>query len=145
MDFLAYLKKTGFADVASAGETGFNSSPKTRGMLVRARKPGLQNQKSVASSITAETHAPLDAEGASKELSANIDTLLQRGITLGAEKIKLIDTDGFKKGLKLRTVDFKKKKKKKKKSPYIYRYRPRIPSVNSNFFPNKETHPCLKN
>jgi hypothetical protein len=48
MDFLAYLRNTGFVDVASGGETGFNSSPKTKGMLVRARKPGLQNRDSVA-------------------------------------------------------------------------------------------------
>jgi len=28
-------------DVAAGGETGFNSSPKTKGMLVRARRPAL--------------------------------------------------------------------------------------------------------
>jgi len=48
MDFLADLRNTGFVDVASGGETGFNSSPKTSGVLLRARKPGLQNQDSVA-------------------------------------------------------------------------------------------------
>jgi hypothetical protein len=45
MDFLAYLRNTGFVDIASGGETGFNSSPKTKGILVRARKPALQDQK----------------------------------------------------------------------------------------------------
>jgi hypothetical protein len=81
-------------DVASAGETGFNSSPKTRGMLVNARKPGLQDQKSVVSSKTAEALMPPDAEGStSTKMSSKIDTLLQRAITLGAEKTKLIDTD----------------------------------------------------
>jgi len=93
MDFLAHLRDTGFVDVASAGETGFNSSPKTRGMLVRARKPGLQDQKSVVSSKTGDIHAPTDAEGASTNLSSKIDSLMQRAITLGAEKTKLIDTD----------------------------------------------------
>jgi hypothetical protein len=93
MDFLAHLRDTGFVDVASAGETGFNSSPKTRGMLVRARKPGLQDQKSVVSSKTGEIHAPTDAEGASTKMSSKIDTLLQRAITPGAEKKRLIDTD----------------------------------------------------
>jgi hypothetical protein len=41
MDFLAHLRDTGFVDVAAGGETGFNSSPKTKGMLVRARRPAL--------------------------------------------------------------------------------------------------------
>ena len=95
MDFLAYLRNTGFVDVASVGETGFNSSPKTRGMLVRARKPGLQNRNTASSSNSGETHAPFDAEGVSKEMSSKIDALLQRAITLGAEKIKLIDTDSI--------------------------------------------------
>jgi len=95
MDFLAYLRNTGFVDVTPVGETGFNSSPKTRGMLVRARKPGLQNRDSVSSSNSGETHAPFDAEGVSKEVPSKIDTLLQRAITLGAEKIKLIDTDSI--------------------------------------------------
>ena len=88
MDFLADLRKTGFVDVASGGETGFNSSPKTRGMLVRARKPGLQKRESVELSKSGETHEPFDDEGASKEMSSKIDTLLQRAIKLGAEKIK---------------------------------------------------------
>ena len=95
MDFLADLRKTGFVDVASGGETGFNSSPKTKGMLVRARKPGLQNQKSAASSNTGETHAPSDAERASTNVSSKSMRLLQRAITLGAEKTKLIDTDSI--------------------------------------------------
>lgn len=32
------LQQAGFADVELAGETGFNASPKTKGILVRARK-----------------------------------------------------------------------------------------------------------
>ena len=88
MDFLAYLRNTGFVDVASGVETGFNSSPKTRGVLLRARKPGLQNQKTAASSKTGDIQAPPDTEGASTKMSTKIDTLLQRAITLGAEQIK---------------------------------------------------------
>ncbi|MGB5424745.1 MAG: DUF2284 domain-containing protein [Desulfobacterales bacterium] len=95
MDFLAYLRKTGFVDVDSRGETGFNSSPKTRGMLVRARKPGLQNRKTAASLKTDDIHAQPDAEGVSTKMSSKIDILLQRAIKLGAEKIKLIDTDSI--------------------------------------------------
>jgi len=91
-------------EVASCGETGFNSSPKSKGMLVRARKTGLQNQKSVASSITAETHAPLDAEGASKEMSSDFNALLKRAITLGAEKTNWIDTETVLKSIQARKL-----------------------------------------
>jgi hypothetical protein len=74
MDFLADLRNTGFVDVASAGGTGFNSSPKTRGVLLRARKPGLQSREPAASSNTGDIHAPSDAEGASTKMSSKIDT-----------------------------------------------------------------------
>jgi hypothetical protein len=104
MDFLAHLKNTGFVDVASGGETGFNSSPKTRGMLVRARKPGLQNRDSVSSSNSGETHVPFDAEGVSKEVPSKIDALLQRAVTLGAEKTKLIDTETVLKSIRGRKL-----------------------------------------
>lgn len=36
MDFLALMKKAGFEGTEAVGETGFNSSPTTRGMLFRA-------------------------------------------------------------------------------------------------------------
>jgi len=38
MDFLAMLQKVGFVDAQMIAETGFNSTPKTRGMLFRAAK-----------------------------------------------------------------------------------------------------------
>ena len=38
MDFLAMLKEEGFADEQKVAETGFNSSPKTMGTLIRAIK-----------------------------------------------------------------------------------------------------------
>ena len=34
------MKSAGFEDAESVSPTGFNSSPKTRGVLIRARKPG---------------------------------------------------------------------------------------------------------
>jgi hypothetical protein len=33
------IKKAGFVDAEMSGETGFNSSPATKGMLFRAVKP----------------------------------------------------------------------------------------------------------
>ena len=95
MDFLEDLKKNGFVDIASGGETGFNSSPKTKGMLVRARKPGLQSQKNAEALNTGETQAASTAESATTDLSSKIDALMQRAIALGAEKTKLIDTDSI--------------------------------------------------
>jgi hypothetical protein len=44
MDFLALLRKTGFAEAEMAAETGFNSSPVTRGVTFRARKLALTIQ-----------------------------------------------------------------------------------------------------
>jgi hypothetical protein len=38
MDFLTLLEQAGFSDVELVGEIGFNSSPVTRGVLVRAVK-----------------------------------------------------------------------------------------------------------
>ena len=48
MDFLALLKKVGFEKAEQVGETGFNSSPKTKGVLIRAEKPtaSVHDQKS---------------------------------------------------------------------------------------------------
>jgi hypothetical protein len=35
------VKEAGFVDAELVGETGFNSSPVTKGMLFRARKPAI--------------------------------------------------------------------------------------------------------
>jgi len=37
-DFLAIMKQAGFAEVEMVSETGFNSSPITKGVLFRAAK-----------------------------------------------------------------------------------------------------------
>jgi hypothetical protein len=38
-DFLAIIKQAGFADAEIVSETGFNSSPVTKGALFRATRP----------------------------------------------------------------------------------------------------------
>jgi hypothetical protein len=38
-DFLAMIKESGFARAEMVSETGFNSSPVTKGVLFRAVKP----------------------------------------------------------------------------------------------------------
>jgi len=44
MDFLALVEKVGFTRVELVGETGLNSSPKTKGVLLRAEKPATGNR-----------------------------------------------------------------------------------------------------
>ena len=44
MDFLAILENAGFIDINLVDETGFNSSPKTKGVLIRAKKPNEPHQ-----------------------------------------------------------------------------------------------------
>jgi hypothetical protein len=39
MDFLAMLQKAGFDGVEIVSRTGLDSTPKTMGVLIRARKP----------------------------------------------------------------------------------------------------------
>lgn len=39
MDFLAVIHEAGFTDVEMVAETGFNSSPVTKGVLIRAIRP----------------------------------------------------------------------------------------------------------
>jgi alkylhydroperoxidase/carboxymuconolactone decarboxylase family protein YurZ len=38
MDFLALIKEAGFGEAEAVGETGFNSSPVTKGTLFRAKR-----------------------------------------------------------------------------------------------------------
>ena len=40
MDFLALMREAGFGDAELAGETGFNSSPVTKGVLIKGNKKG---------------------------------------------------------------------------------------------------------
>jgi hypothetical protein len=42
MDFLAMLIEAGFIEVELVKDTGFNSSPVTKGVLCRAKKPEVQ-------------------------------------------------------------------------------------------------------
>jgi hypothetical protein len=42
---LALLQQAGFKDAELVAETGYNSSPKTRGVLVRARKPAISDRR----------------------------------------------------------------------------------------------------
>jgi hypothetical protein len=49
------MQQAGFSDAALVAETGFNSSPKTKGVLFRAIKHNLQTQ----TSPSASTHSDI--------------------------------------------------------------------------------------
>lgn len=74
MDFLALIQKVGFADAELVSETGFNSSPKTRGVLFRARKP--EKKDSIKISV---------------KNPPSIEAVLEKAFGLGIEKAKIID------------------------------------------------------
>jgi hypothetical protein len=48
MDFLALLEKIGFEKPKLVGETGFNSSPKTKGVLFHAGKSKTHKQETTS-------------------------------------------------------------------------------------------------
>ncbi len=79
------IREAGFKDAELVAETGFNSSPVTIGVLVRALKPmaGDERTASQAPMISAEEQqVPVDA----------MEYLLRRALELGAERAKIIDT-----------------------------------------------------
>lgn len=89
------LKMAGFVDIEGVGETGFNSSPKTRGALVRARKPDPGEH---------ESPIPWEEEGVFKlgqngnvtaPQTATIGDMVTRALDMGAKEAKVIHTDSI--------------------------------------------------
>ena len=93
MEFLAASESAGFMDVEFVGETGFNSSPKTKGMLVRACKPLVPAVKKKNSVRDKKDNKLTDSKIASKIKFSSLGDIVDRGIEMGAEKAKAIDTD----------------------------------------------------
>jgi len=91
MDFLALLKKVGFEKAELVGETGFNSSPKTKGVLLRAEKPANTIQKQEPADDTKrgkeKVHDTLE-----KRTRPSIEAVVEKAYELGCEKAKIIDT-----------------------------------------------------
>lgn len=85
------LKKAGFEKAELVGETGFNSSPKTKGVLLRAEKPvnGV-HKKSPADNTKhgdEKVHETLE-----KRTRPSIEAVVEKAYALGCEKAKIIDT-----------------------------------------------------
>jgi hypothetical protein len=95
MEFLAALKKAGFGDVEKMDETGFNSSPKTRGVLFRARKPELQERlpQFLPEDATMKT-SPENKNGSALQ-TVTMGNIVERALEMGAKKARVIDTDSI--------------------------------------------------
>ena len=91
MDFLALLDKVGFENAELVEETGFNSSPKTKGVLFRAEKPTTPVQRQEFPDDTKHgdemVHRTLE-----KRKRPSIDSVLEKAYAIGCEKAKIIDT-----------------------------------------------------
>ncbi len=86
MEFLALLKEVGFENAELVGKTGFNSTPKTEGVLVRAVKP----QSSISIQKLKEETIPVEQKVERKPRS--IEAVIDKAYALGCEKAKVIDT-----------------------------------------------------
>ncbi len=86
MEFLTLLKEVGFENAELVGKTGFNSTPKTEGVLLRAVKP----QSLITMQKSKEETIPVEQEVERKPPS--IEAVIDRAYALGCEKAKVIDT-----------------------------------------------------
>lgn len=89
MDFLALLKKVGFGKPELVGETGFNSSPKTKGVLFRAEKSKTHNQETT---IDFKHVSEKVNKTMGKRPKPSIEAVVDKAYDLGCEKAKIIDT-----------------------------------------------------
>jgi len=92
MDFLELLQQIGFEDAKLVAETGFNSSPKTKGVLIRGKKPTESDQKTILPiNDSLSDYSKTSKEVRSKE--AILEDVLKKAYELGAEKAKIIGTE----------------------------------------------------
>lgn len=84
------MKKVGFQYVELVGETGFNSTPKTKGVLVRATKSEQSStffQSSINEDQTAHKIVALDSRA-----PQTLEAVVEKAYALGCEEAKIIDT-----------------------------------------------------
>ncbi len=85
------LQQEEFSEIALVAETGFNSSPKTKGVLIRAKKPIAEQKQIKPIKVSAFENSKCDKEGRRKDVK--IEDVLNKAFELGAEKAKIVDTD----------------------------------------------------
>ncbi len=86
MEFLALLKEVGFENAELVGKTGFNSTPKTEGVLVRAVKPQCSRR------IQKPKEETVPVEQKVERKPPSIEAVIDKAYALGCEKAKVIDT-----------------------------------------------------
>jgi len=86
MEFLALLEEVGFENAELVGKTGFNSTPKTEGVLLRAVKP----QSSI--NIQKPKEETISVEQKIERKPPSIEAVIDKAYALGCEKAKVIDT-----------------------------------------------------
>jgi hypothetical protein len=83
------MEKVGFADAQLVSETGLNSSPKTRGVLIRAQKP--EKTDLLKTSILNDSNIEGKIGMKPKKNPPSIEAVLEKAFGLGIEKAKVID------------------------------------------------------
>jgi alkylhydroperoxidase/carboxymuconolactone decarboxylase family protein YurZ len=80
------LEKAGFSDAQMAAETGFNSSPKTKGTLVRATKAGVisKERSQAQGDLLCTYQAFFDQTYAQGVLDRKTKHLIALGVSLAA-------------------------------------------------------------
>ena len=87
---MALLEKVGFQNVELIGETGFNSTPKTKGVLFRAEKPALSAKLVKPPANTEQSDRKVHTTV--KKPPPAIEAVLEKAYAIGCEKAKIIDT-----------------------------------------------------
>lgn len=92
------MENAGFTGLEIVTETGFDSSPKTRGVLVRAEKPA-KNAMKPSEKPREMIFDPAQAAGSAHEAKPDprpeggVDALIRKALDLGASQARVIDTD----------------------------------------------------
>ena len=84
------MEKVGFQKVELIGETGFNSTPKTKGVLFRAEKPALSAKLVKPPANTEQSDRKVHPTV--KKTPPAIEAVLEKAYAIGCEKAKIIDT-----------------------------------------------------
>lgn len=84
------MEKVGFQKVELIGETGFNSTPKTKGVLFRAEKPALSAKLVKPPANTEQSDRKVHPTV--KKTPPAIEVVLEKAYAIGCEKAKIIDT-----------------------------------------------------
>ena len=87
MDFLALMREVGFEHTELVADTGFNSSPVTKGVLLRATKPAVrkvQERGTAMEGTLSKYQTFFDSAYAEGVLDRKTKHLIALGASLGA-------------------------------------------------------------